>query len=102
MLREADTFEQHRAEGICQALKNGYVHLDAAAFYRTEPEAGWAIKHSGLKREDIFITSKTHTSLGIARKDIESDLRRTLKELDVEYIDLYLIHNPFFPNPRRH
>jgi len=97
---DPNQFEQFRAEGIRDAIKAGYVHLDGAAIYHTDPETGWAIKQSGAKREDLFITSKTHPSLGIARDDIESDLRRTLNDLQVDYVDLYLIHNPFFPNPK--
>jgi len=97
--RPTDPFEQHRAEAFAEALKLGYTHIDGAAIYMTEPEVGWAIKHSGLKREDIFLTSKTHPTLGIARKDIMSDLRKSLDDFGVDYVDLYLIHNPFFPNP---
>jgi len=97
---ETDPFDQAKAEAFLSALKMGYTHIDGARIYYTDPEGGWAIKRSFLPRSSLFITSKTHPSLGIARKDIESDLRLTLKEMEIDYVDLYLIHNPFFPNPK--
>lgn len=98
--RETDPFDQTKADAFLSALKMGYNHIDGARIYYTDPEGGWAIKQSTLPRSSLFITSKTHPSLGIARKSIESDLRLTLKEMQIDYVDLYLIHNPFFPNPK--
>ncbi|HEY5561520.1 MAG TPA: aldo/keto reductase [Clostridiaceae bacterium] len=76
-----------------EAIKAGYVHIDTAAAYGNEVSVGKAIKNSGIKREDIFITSK----LWNAEHGYESTKRafaKTLADLKLEYLDLYLIHWP--------
>ncbi|KAK4087034.1 hypothetical protein Purlil1_8553 [Purpureocillium lilacinum] len=73
------------------ALKSGYRHIDCALIYRNEKEVGDAIKASGVPRSEIFITSKlwnTH------QPDVAAGLAQTLKDLQTDYLDLYLIHWP--------
>lgn len=75
------------------ALKAGYRHIDTAAAYGNEKSIGKAIRDSGVKREEIFITSKLKAEL----KGYEIALRefqKTITNLGVEYLDLYLIHAP--------
>ncbi|KAH7141853.1 NADP-dependent oxidoreductase domain-containing protein [Dactylonectria macrodidyma] len=75
------------------ALKSGYRHIDAAAIYRNEGEVGEGIKASGLSRDDIWVTSKlwnTDHRPELVRKAIE----KSIADLGVEYLDLYLIHWP--------
>ena len=76
-----------------EALKAGYRHIDTAAVYGNEESVGIAIKNSKIAREDIFVTSKVwNTDQGY-----ESTLKafdESLKKLDLEYLDLYLIHWP--------
>ncbi|CAI6332669.1 unnamed protein product [Periconia digitata] len=84
--------------GVYEALKIGYKHLDLAKIYENQKEVAEGIKRAladipGLKREDIFITSKLwNTQHDPAH--VEAALDDTLKELDLEYLDLYLIHWP--------
>ncbi|KAF4266493.1 hypothetical protein LV164_006158 [Aspergillus fumigatus] len=80
-------------EAVCTALKAGYRHIDAAAVYGNEKEVGEGIKLSGVPREEIFITSKlwnTHHE----PEHVEGALDQTLRDLQVDYINLYLIHWP--------
>ncbi|KAF2649403.1 aldo/keto reductase family protein [Lophiostoma macrostomum CBS 122681] len=73
------------------ALKEGYRHIDAALIYGNEHEVGQGIKDSGVPRNEIFLTSKlwnTH------QPNVKEGLERSLKALDTEYLDLYLIHWP--------
>ena len=75
------------------ALDLGYRHIDTAAIYENEESVGRAVKDSGIDREDIFITTKlwnTHHRYGDALKAFEESLKR----LDMDYVDLYLIHWP--------
>ncbi|KAF4151199.1 hypothetical protein CNMCM6936_004509 [Aspergillus lentulus] len=80
-------------EAVCTALKAGYRHIDAAAVYGNEKEVGEGIKLSGVPREEIFITSKlwnTHHE----PEHVEEALEQTLRDLQIDYLNLYLIHWP--------
>lgn len=74
------------------ALNNGYRHIDTANFYMNEKAVGRAIKASKLPREEIFLTSKVFPGY---YNDIHNVVSDTLKRLDVEYLDLFLLHQPF-------
>ena len=77
-----------------EAFKIGYRHIDTAHFYNNEKGVGSAIKKSGLKREEIFITSKLwHNEL--SKEKTPNAIERMLKRLDTPYLDLLLIHWPF-------
>lgn len=79
-------------DALIWALRNGYRHLDTAAFYHNEELIANAIKKSGIKRSDIFITTKVWSSdLG---KKTKQAFEVSLKKLQTDYIDLYLIHWP--------
>lgn len=87
------------AEAVKDAIAVGYRHIDCAAVYGNEHLIGQALRQvfdSGLKREDLWITSKLWND-----KHDETDVipacRQSLKNLQVDYLDLYLIHWPF-PN----
>lgn len=81
-------------EAVSTALEVGYRLIDTAASYFNEQEVGQAIAQSGLKREEIFITSK----LWVQDYEYEDALKafdKSLKLLNVDYIDLYLLHKPY-------
>ena len=76
-----------------EALKVGYRHIDTAAVYGNEESVGIAIKNSGIDRKEIFITSKVWNS----NQGYETTLKafeESLKKLQLDYLDLYLIHWP--------
>lgn len=75
------------------ALEIGYRHIDTAAFYENEEGVGQAIRESGIRREEIFVTTKVWNS----DQGYESTLKAfhtSLKKLGFDYIDLYLVHWP--------
>jgi len=79
---------------VVDAIQTGYNHVDTAASYMNEEAVGRGIKQSGVAREKLFITTK----LWIQRNGYEGTLKafeRSLKRLQLDYIDLYLIHQPF-------
>jgi 2,5-diketo-D-gluconate reductase A len=79
---------------VVDAIHSGYTHIDTAASYRNEEAVGEGIKQSGILREKLFITTK----LWIQRngyEDTKKAFENSLKRLQVDYIDLYLIHQPF-------
>ncbi|KAL4810996.1 NADP-dependent oxidoreductase domain-containing protein [Aspergillus unguis] len=84
----------HEVEHAVEAaLRAGYRHIDAAACYLNENEVGNGWKKSGVPRDQIFITSKlwnTHHH----PQHVEEALNKTLKDLQTDYLDLYLIHWP--------
>jgi diketogulonate reductase-like aldo/keto reductase len=88
----ADPAECERC--VIDAIQVGYTHIDTAASYMNEEAVGRGIKQSGIAREKLFITTK----LWIQSNGYESTLNafeRSLKRLQLDYVDLYLIHQPF-------
>lgn len=76
------------------ALRAGYRHIDCAAIYRNETEVGAGIQRSGVPRKEIFITSKVWNTKHETFEEAEGALDKSLKDLGLEYVDLYLIHWP--------
>jgi 2,5-diketo-D-gluconate reductase B len=79
-----------------QALRLGYRHVDTAQVYENEREVGDGLRASGVRREDVFITTKVWTS-HFAPHDLERSARESLIRLRVSEVDLLLLH---WPNPR--
>lgn len=71
------------------ALEYGYRHIDTAQAYRNEDQVGAAVKASGVPRDSVFITSKVRDG---GDKTADS-VQQSLKKLDLDYINLYLIHS---------
>lgn len=81
-------------KAVREALELGITHIDTAAAYFNEKEVGQAVKDSGIDREKLFITSKMWLQdydYENAKKAIDT----SLKKLDMDYMDLYLIHQPY-------
>lgn len=79
---------------VYDAIETGYRSIDTAAAYGNEEAVGRAIKRSGVPREDLFITTKLWISdagYDKAKKAFEASMKR----LQLDYLDLYLIHQPF-------
>ena len=88
----ADPAECERS--VVDAIEVGYTHIDTAASYMNEEAVGKGIKRSGVARENLFITTK----LWIQSNGYENTLKafdRSLKRLQMDYVDLFLIHQPF-------
>jgi len=75
------------------ALKAGYRHIDTAAAYGNEASVGRAIKASGLRRDEVFITSKLRAELK-GYETAKKEFVKTITRLGVDHLDLYLIHAP--------
>jgi 2,5-diketo-D-gluconate reductase A len=84
---------EHTPRAVGHALEIGYRHIDTAQMYGNEKGVGEAVRASGLDRADVFITSKLNN--GFHRPDdARRAFDRTLSELAVDYVDLFLIHWP--------
>ncbi len=79
---------------VLSALKMGYRHIDTAAAYKNEKSVGKAIKDSGIPREDIFVTTKLESHIK-DYNDAHQAFNKTLNDLGLDYVDLYLIHAPW-------
>ncbi|GLJ34621.1 hypothetical protein SUGI_0696320 [Cryptomeria japonica] len=83
-------------EAVRTALEVGYRHLDCDHLYGNEVEVGQALSEAlrgGLKREDVFVTSKLWCTTN-APKRVETSVKVCLKNLELSYLDLYLVHWP--------
>lgn len=86
------------ASAVNQAIRLGYRHLDCASVYGNEKEIGETLKalfaEGVVKREDLWITSKVWNNM---HNDVVGSCQRSMADLGVDYLDLYLVHWPF-PN----
>jgi alcohol dehydrogenase (NADP+) len=84
------------AETVKKAIYSGYRHIDCASVYGNEKNIGYVLKEifdSGfLKRDDLWITSKVWNDM---HDNVEESCIRTLKDLQIDYLNLYLVHWPF-------
>lgn len=81
-------------EAVVQAIRSGYRLIDTASAYENEEAVGRAIRRSGVPRNELFVTTKlwiTDTSYEGAKRGFQ----RSIERLGLDYIDLYLIHQPF-------
>ncbi len=87
--------DEKECEGaVLDALEVGYRHLDTAASYLNERAVGRAIQASGIPRAELFITTKLWLQ-DVTEEKAPKALEKSLEKLGLEYVDLYLIHQPF-------
>ncbi len=79
-----------------QALRLGYRHIDTAQIYENEREVGAGLRASGVKRDDVFVTTKVWTT-HFAPNDLERSVKESLGKLRLAAVDLLLLH---WPNPQ--
>lgn len=77
-----------------EAIKTGYRLIDTAQVYGNEEAVGKAIKDSGVPREELFITTKLWIS-DFSYEAAKDAFNESLRKLDLDYVDLYLLHQPF-------
>ena len=80
-------------EAVKTAIECGYTHIDCAAIYGNEKEVGLGIKESNVDRKNLFITSKLWNDIRGYQETIDA-FNKTLDDLQLDYLDLYLIHWP--------
>jgi 2,5-diketo-D-gluconate reductase B len=83
-------------EIVSAALRAGYRHLDTAQMYGNEREVGEGLRASGIKREDVFVTTKVWWNR-LQAGDFEKSVDESLDKLTLPFVDLLLIH---WPNPQ--
>ncbi|MBL7814215.1 MAG: aldo/keto reductase [Saprospiraceae bacterium] len=88
-----DMYRQEAEQAVLWALETGYRLIDTAAMYQNEAEIGQAVQQSGIARQDIFITTKVHDNDQGYDKTLKA-FDTSLKKLNCDYIDLYLVHWP--------
>ncbi|HET6539391.1 MAG TPA: aldo/keto reductase [Chryseolinea sp.] len=81
-------------QGVYDAIQAGYRLIDTAASYQNEEAVGKAIKRSGVPREELFITTKLWVQ-DTGYEKTKKAFERSLKKLQLDYLDLYLIHQPY-------
>ena len=79
-----------------QAVRLGYRHIDTAQVYENEREVGEGLRASGIKRDDVFVTTKVWTN-HFAPNDLERSTKESLSKLRLSEVDLLLLH---WPNPQ--
>lgn len=84
---------QKCVDSVVAALKSGYRHIDTAQYYENEKEVGQAFRQSGLKRSEVFITTKIDHAEGSVEKTFQCALDSVkLINGDDGFVDLFLVH----------
>ncbi len=78
---------------VQEATKIGYRHIDTAQAYRNEKGVGEGVRSCGLKREELFVTTKLDAGVKSYKKAVSS-IDKSLKKLGIDYIDMMIIHSP--------
>lgn len=81
-------------QAVLEAIKAGYRHIDTAQSYLNEEAVGRGIAHSGIAREELFITTKIWVE-NVSYEGVKTSFQRSLERLGLEYIDLLLLHQPY-------
>jgi diketogulonate reductase-like aldo/keto reductase len=84
---------------VADALQLGYRHIDTARAYHNEASVGRAVRDSGIRRDEIYVTSKLPAEAKNYHKAL-SEFETTMSEIGIDYLDLYLIHAPWPWNER--
>lgn len=90
------TYNEEMADNLASirtAIEAGYRFFDTASFYRTEKYLGKAVRESGISREEFIIETKLWID-EMGYENTKKALERSLKELDMDYVDIYMIHWP--------
>src|SRR6476469_7256549 len=77
-------------DAVRWALELGYRHIDTAQAYGNEESVGQGLRESGVPRDQVFITTKFNPS----RRDPVAEIERSLERLEIEEVDLYIVHWP--------
>lgn len=85
--------EESVYNAVRSAIDQGYRHIDTAAFYQNEAPIGKAIRDSGISRDNLFVTTKLWGD-DIVNERIEQAFDKSMRLLDIDYLDLYLVHWP--------
>lgn len=88
------TDEKECEEGVCQAIQAGYRYIDTASAYMNEEAVGRGIKRAGIPREELFVATKLWIPDTTYEK-AKAAYQRSLDRLGLDYVDLYIIHQPY-------
>lgn len=86
--------QEQTKDAVVNAIQAGYRHIDTAQSYMNETEVGEGIKASGIDRSELFVTTKVWIE-NVNYEDTLKSIERSLERLQLDYIDLVLIHQPY-------
>ncbi|OLS07541.1 2,5-diketo-D-gluconic acid reductase [Staphylococcus epidermidis] len=86
--------QEQTKDAVVNAIQAGYRHIDTAQSYMNETEVGEGIKASGIDRSELFVTTKVWVE-NVNYEDTLKSIERSLERLQLDYIDLVLIHQPY-------
>ena len=78
---------------VSAALKCGYRHIDSAQYYGNEVEVGQGVRDSGLKRDEVFVTTKIMSPAGSVEESYAT-VKSSIEKMQIGYVDCFLIHTP--------
>ena len=86
--------KEETEKSVIAAIEAGYRHIDTAQVYLNEAEVGEAIKHCGVAREELFITTKVWVE-NVSYDKAKESILDSLQRMQLDYLDLVLIHQPY-------